>query len=145
MGARYEGYNNADEIIAAFSDALDKSQPTCVGFVPDAGTLPDKVILVYRGITLDWSRFDLRGGDSDGVTIQLFKLPEGWRLVYITPFDFVADLPNIGSLEDCPSDQLRGSIQPLNQSDRECYIKLHGRDAWRARASPSPGRSSRHG
>jgi len=104
MGANFKGFNNADEIIAAFSDALDKSKPVCVGFVPNAGTLPDKAILVYRNLALDWSQFDVDGDNADGLTIQLFKLPEGWQFVYITPFDFDVHSDIIGPLQDCPFD-----------------------------------------
>jgi len=100
----YKGYNNADEIITAFSDALDRSEPVCVGFVSYAGALPDKAILVYQDLALDWSRFDRSGNNADGLTIQLFKLPEGWRFVVITPFDFDVHSDIIGSLQDCPFD-----------------------------------------
>lgn len=103
-GFNYKGYNNADEIIAAFSDALDTSKPVCVGMVTYLGALPDKAILVYRDLALDWSRFDLSGNNADGLTIQLFKLPEGWRFVVITPFNFDVHSDLIGTLQDCSFD-----------------------------------------
>jgi len=103
QGANFKGYNNADEIVAAFTEALDQSMPICEGYVPDAGTSPDKAILVYRGVKFDWSRFGLSGSSSDGsMTLQFFKLPEGWRLVYITPFN-VEWVPQLGTLQDCPA------------------------------------------
>ena len=102
QGLNFKGYNNADEIVTAFAEALDKTTPVCRGFVPDAGALPDKAILVYQGLKFDWSRFGLTGTNSDSsMTFQFFKLPEGWRLVYITPFDFELDLPMLGPLQDC--------------------------------------------
>lgn len=103
QGEGFKGYNNADEIVAAFAEALDQSKPICEGFVPYIGALPDKAILVYRGIEFDWNRFDLSGTSAGGMTIQLFRLPEGWRLVGITPFDFEWGLPILGPLQDCPS------------------------------------------
>lgn len=104
VGAQYEGHDNSDEIVAAFSDALERSKPACVGYDPQAGSLPDKAILVYRGLSLDWSRFGLSGVDSAGATIQLFHLPEGWRFVYITPFDLQADSATTETFLECPSD-----------------------------------------
>lgn len=101
-GFEYTGHNNADEIVAAFSEALARSEPVCAGFVPNAGSLPDKAILVYRDIALDWSRFDLGGEDAEGLTIQLFRLPEGWRFVVMTPFDFDVHPDILGPLQDCP-------------------------------------------
>lgn len=101
-GASYRGDNNADEIVSAFADALEGSEPACVGFVPDAGSLPDKAILVYRDLPIDWSRFGLDARSSAGMTIQLFNLEERWQFVYITPFAFETDLPIIGPLQDCP-------------------------------------------
>jgi hypothetical protein len=101
-GASYKGYNNSEEIISAFSTALQDAQPVCAGFVPDAGTLPDKAIIVYRDLPIDWSGFGLKRGASEGVTIQLFNLEEGWHFVYITPFDFGSDSRSLGPLEDCP-------------------------------------------
>jgi hypothetical protein len=100
----YKGNNNADEIITAFSDALDRSEPVCAGFLPNAGSLPDKAILVYRDLALDWSRFDLSKSNADGMTIQLFKLSEGWRFVVMTPFDFDSHSEITGSFQDCPFD-----------------------------------------
>lgn len=43
------------------------------------------------------------GNNSNAVTIQLFKLPEGWRLIYLTPLDLARDLPNMGPLHNCPA------------------------------------------
>lgn len=104
MGAGYEGHNNSDEIVAEISEALEISLPTCIGFLQNAGSLPDKAILVYKGLQLDWNYFGIEREDSDGATIQLFEFPEGWRLVYITPFDFEVDLPVIEPLRDCPAE-----------------------------------------
>jgi hypothetical protein len=105
QGVDLKGYNNADEIVEAFDEALDQSMPVCEGFVPNAGSLPDKATLVYRDVELDWSRFDLSGTSSGGITLTLFKQPKGWRLIYITPFDFEVDLPNLGPLQGCPAPQ----------------------------------------
>jgi hypothetical protein len=101
-GTNYMGHDNSDEIVAVFSDALEASEPVCVGFVPDAGALPDKAILDFRDLPIDWTRFGLDGQGSEAVTIQLFKLEGGWQFVYITPFAFEADLAIIGPLQDCP-------------------------------------------
>lgn len=103
QGENFKGYNNSDEIVAAFIESLDQSTPSCEGFVPNAGALPDKAILVYRGLKFDWGRFGLSSTSSDGMTLQLFKLSEGWRLVYITPFDFESGSPILGPLQDCPA------------------------------------------
>ena len=104
QGVNLKGYNNADEIVSAFEDALEESTPVCEGFLPSAGTLPDKAILVYRGLSLDWNRFGLGDNSPDhAMTLQLFKLPEGWRLVYITPLDLEWGLSHLGSLQDCPA------------------------------------------
>ena len=100
--AQFKGYNNADEIIVAFTQALDQSTPVCEGFVPYIGALPDKATLVYRGMEFDWNQFGLSGNSSGGMTLQLFKLSEGWRLVGITPFDFEWGLPIIEPLQACP-------------------------------------------
>lgn len=105
QGAKFKGYNNADEIVAAFDQALDQSTPVCKGFVPYIGALPDKAIVVYRGLDFDWSQFGLSGKNADGITFQLFKLAEGWRLVGITPFDFEWGLPILGPMQDCPGVQ----------------------------------------
>ena len=102
QGVDLKGYNNADEIVAAFDDALNQSTPICEGFVPNAGSLPDKATLVYRDLEFDWRRFGLSGTSSGGMTLTLFKLPEGWRLIYITPFDFESGLPILGPLQECP-------------------------------------------
>jgi hypothetical protein len=101
----FKGYNNSDEIVAAFDEALNQSTPVCEGFVPNAGTLPDKATLVYRSLEFDWSQFDLSGTSSAGMILRLFKLAEGWRLVHITPFDFEVDLPILGPLQGCPAPQ----------------------------------------
>jgi hypothetical protein len=102
QGVNLKGYNNADEIVAAFDEALNQSIPICEGFVPNAGTLPDKATFVYRGMEFDWSQYGLSGTNSGGMTLTLFKLSEGWRLIYITPFDFKLDLPILGPLQECP-------------------------------------------
>jgi hypothetical protein len=104
QGVDLKGYNNADEIVSAFDEALDRSNPICEGFVTYMGALPDKVILVYRGVKLDWSRFGFSdNGPDHAITLQLFNMPEGWRLVYITPFDFEWGPPILGPMQDCPS------------------------------------------
>jgi hypothetical protein len=105
QGVDLKGYNNADAIVVAFNEGLDQSIPICEGFVPNAGTLPDKSTLVYRGMEFDWSQFGLSGNSSDGMTLTLFKIAEGWRLIYITPFDFEWGLPIIEPLQDCPAVQ----------------------------------------
>lgn len=98
----FKGYNNADEIVEAFTMALSQSQPICKGFVSYAGALPDKAILIYQGIKFDWSQFGLSQiSATDSMTLQLFKLSDDWRLVYITPFDLESDLPILGPLQDC--------------------------------------------
>jgi hypothetical protein len=102
VGAQFAGHDNSDEIVALFSEALGRGRPACLGYDPEAGTLPDKAMLIYRGLAIDWSRLGLEGVESDGMTIQLFKLPEGWRMVYITPFDLEAGASYLGSLQDCP-------------------------------------------
>ncbi|HUE98717.1 MAG TPA: hypothetical protein VMN99_05655 [Anaerolineales bacterium] len=104
QGVDLQGYDNADEIVAAFDDALDRSTPLCEGFLPNAGTLPDKAILVYRGLKIDWSRFGFSdNGPDHAIALQLFKMPEGWRLIYITPFDLEWGLSYLGPLQDCPA------------------------------------------
>jgi hypothetical protein len=103
QGVDLKGYNNADEIVAAFDDALDRSTHICEGFVPNMGTLPDKATLVYRGMEFDWSQFGLSGTSAGGMTLTLFKMPEGWRLTYITPFDFEWGPPILGPMQDCPA------------------------------------------
>ena len=102
QGLDFKGYDNSDEIVEAFSEALDQSTPVCEGFFPYIGGLPDKAIIVYRGINLDWQRFGMSGSNSDAMTIQLFKLPEGWRLIYLTPLKLERDLPLLGTLQACP-------------------------------------------
>lgn len=104
QGVDLKGYNNADEIVSAFSDALAESTPVCEGFLPNAGTLPDKAILVYRGLNLDWNRFGLGDNSPDhAITLQLFNMPEGWRLIYITPLDLGWGLAHLGPLQECPA------------------------------------------
>lgn len=105
QGVDLKGYNNADEIVSAFDAALNQSTPVCEGFVPNAGSLPDKATLVYRDLEFDWRRFGLSGTSSGGMTLTLFNLPEGWRLIYITPFDFESGLPILGPLQGCPVPQ----------------------------------------
>jgi hypothetical protein len=99
----FKGHNNADEIIAAFERVLEQSTPVCEGFVSYMGALPDKVILVYRNLELDWSQFGFGGTNSDGMSIQLFNTSDSWRLVFITPFNFERDLPLLGTLQACPA------------------------------------------
>jgi hypothetical protein len=99
----FKGYDNSDEIVDAFADALDQSTPVCEGFFSSVGGLPDRAIVVYRGIDLDWNRFDLGENPSDGMTLQLFKLPQGWRLIYITPLNLERDVPHLGNLQACPA------------------------------------------
>lgn len=103
QGLDYKGYNNSDAIVEVFTEALEQSTLICEGFVPYIGALPDKAILVYRGLKLDWSQFGFSGTNSDGMSIQLFNMPDGWRLVYITPFNFERDLPLLGTLQACPA------------------------------------------
>lgn len=103
QGEGFKGYNNADEIVTAFAETLNRSKPICEGFVSYIGALPDKAILVYRGIEFDWNRFNLSGNSSGGMTLMLFRLPEGWHLVGITPFDFEWGSPILGPLQGCPS------------------------------------------
>ena len=102
QGLDFKGYDNSDEIVEVFSEALDQSTPVCEGFFPYIGGLPDRAIIVYRGINLDWQRFGMSGSNSDAMTIQLFKLPEGWRLIYLTPLKLERDLPLLGTLQACP-------------------------------------------
>jgi hypothetical protein len=102
QGLGFKGYNNTDEIMEAFTRALDHSAPVCKGFFSYVGGLPDKAILVYQGINFNWERFGMSGNESDGMTLQLFKLPEGWKLVYVTPFDFEKDVASLGPLQACP-------------------------------------------
>ncbi|HSL30040.1 MAG TPA: hypothetical protein VK900_12635 [Anaerolineales bacterium] len=103
QGVDLKGYNNADEIVAAFEDALDRSNPICEGYVTYMGALPDKAILVYREVEIDWSRFGFGDNSPDhAITLQLFNLPEGWRLVHITPLDLGWGLAHLGPLNDCP-------------------------------------------
>lgn len=102
QGVNFKGINNSDEIVSAFADVLPQSTQICEAFAPQFGTLPDKAILVYRGIKFDWSKFGLSESSSDdSMTLQLFKLPEGWRLVYITPFNSEW-VPQLGPLQECP-------------------------------------------
>ena len=103
QGAEFKGENNADEIIAAFDQALEQSTPVCEGFVTFLGALPDKAILVYRDLELDWGQFGLSRTNSNGMTIQLFNMSDGWRLVFITPFYYEKDLPVLGTLQPCPA------------------------------------------
>lgn len=107
MGMAFHGSNNADEIVAAFADALARTTPVCEGLDPYAGTGPDKAILVYRGVELDRRRFGLGGEDEDAMTLQLFKLEAGWRLMFITPLDleFAYQDLGYGPLQDCPTPQ----------------------------------------
>src|SRR5688572_20428110 len=102
QGVDLKGYNNADEIVSAFDTALDRSNPVCEGFVPYMGALPDKATLVYRGMKFDWSQWGLSGTSAGGTTLTLFNMPEGWRLIYITPFDFEWGPPILGPMQDCP-------------------------------------------
>ena len=103
QGVGLKGFNNADEIIAAFDEALDRSNPVCEGYVTYMGALPDKATLVYRGMEFDWSQWSLSGASAGGTTLTLFNMPEGWRLIYITPFDFEWGPPILGPMQDCPS------------------------------------------
>ena len=104
QGVDLKGYNNADDIVAAFDEALDRSDPICEGFVTYMGALPDKAILVYRGVELDWSQFGFGdNGPDHAITLQLFNMPEGWQLVYITPLDLEWGLAHLGPLQDCPA------------------------------------------
>lgn len=104
QGVDLKGYNNADEIVAAFGDALGRSNPVCEGFVSYIEALPDKAILVYRGVKLDWGQFGFGdNGPDHAVTLQLFNMPEGWRFVYITPFTLEWGLAHLGTLQACPA------------------------------------------
>lgn len=102
QGAKFKGFNNSDEIVAAFADALPESTPICEGFAPESETLSDKAILVYQGIKFDWNKFGFSESNSDGrMTLQLFKLPDGWRFVYITPLN-PEWISHLGPLQECP-------------------------------------------
>jgi hypothetical protein len=101
----FNGFNNSEGIVEAFTAALNESEPICVGFAPFIGALPDKAVVVYRGINFDWSRFGFSPSNrGNSMTLQLFKLADGWRLVYITPLNPERDLlPILGPLQDCPA------------------------------------------
>ncbi len=86
-GGEFLGYNNAEQVVGELKKGLENSALQCLGYNPDFGSQPEKAVIYFDGINLNWN--DLTGygvGIESAMTaFQFFRMDQGWELVYMTP------------------------------------------------------------
>lgn len=102
-GVALPGYNNRALIERQLEKALIDSEPVCYGYVPDYGSLPNKALVLFQGLNMDWDTF---GGESftnsDLVGFSFFQFDQGWDLVHILKVDPAGPLPKFVIQLPCP-------------------------------------------
>jgi len=103
MGANPIGYNNSEVIVTELKKGLEGSSPKCLGYNDrDMGTLPDKAIIIFKGINFDWECLSMSKPENDTVGFQFYLSDEKWELIWITPMpDYFWSDYHI-TLDECP-------------------------------------------
>lgn len=131
IGAQPKGSNNSNEIVKALETALRISEPVCIGYDPNFGTLPDKAIIYFQGVTFEESQVGVTNENVTG--FQFFKLQDGWELIFITPIPEWG-VPEQQSLTLCPGEtsnivtpvpveNLPSPVQPLDRMSAESVME----------------------
>ncbi len=96
------GLKSPEFVGQLLQDAFPASDPTCVGLNQAFGTIPDKALVVYSGLALDWSRAGFDEVLGDVVGFELIRAEDSWEIRVVLPVDPRVNIREIVDLEQCP-------------------------------------------
>jgi len=102
-GRNPSGLRSPEFLAEVLDDALAASDPACLGLDPAFGTLPDRALVVFSDLPLDWRRVGSGDPSSDLVGFVLTRVHDRWEITSILRVIGRGQIDEVAHLQECPA------------------------------------------